>query len=85
MTVFAVGMAMADFFFSGFAFSLDQLIWPARGLAYAFPATYGIELLQDEMLRGVTRSPGLLGVLAGGAVVAFLASWLLMRRELSPR
>ena len=76
---------LASIFFSGFAFSLDQLIWPARGLAYAFPATYGIELLQDEMLRGVTRSPGLLGVLAGGAVVAFLASWLLTRRELSPR
>lgn len=76
---------LASIFFSGFAFSLDQLIWPARGLAYLFPATYGIELLQDEMLRGITRAPESLAILGGGALAAFALALLLMRREFGPR
>jgi len=75
---------LASIFFSGFAFSLDQLVWPARGLAYAFPATYGIELLQDEMLRGVTRAPEALAILGAAALGTFAAAWALMRRELQP-
>ncbi len=76
---------LASIFFSGFAFSLDQLVWPARGLAYLFPATYGIELLQDEMLRGVTRAPEALAILGAATLGAFALAWTLMRRELRPR
>jgi len=75
---------LGSIFFSGFAFSLDQLIWPARGIAYLLPATYGIELLQDEMLRGVTRAPGALAILGGATLAAFAAAWALMHRELQP-
>ena len=76
---------LASIFFSGFAFSLEQLVWPARGLAYLFPATYGIQLLQDEMLRGVTRTPEALVILGAGALGAGVLAWWLMRRELRPR
>ena len=75
---------LASIFFSGFAFDLEQLVAPARWLAYAFPATYGIQLLQDEMLRGLTRSPEALAILGGGAVAAFALAWTLMRREFQP-
>lgn len=81
----AMLVLLASIFFSGFAFALEQMVWPARGLAYAFPATYAIEVLQDEMLRGVTRSPELIAILAAGALGAFALAWTLMRRELSPR
>lgn len=83
-TQLAMLVLLASIFFSGFAFSLDQLIWPARGLAYVFPATYGIELLQDEMLRGITRHPEALAILGAGTIATSTLAWLLMRRELRP-
>lgn len=75
---------LASIFFSGFAFDLEQLVPPARWLAYAFPATYGIQLLQDEMLRGLTRAPEALAILGAGALAAFALAWALMRREFQP-
>lgn len=81
----AMIMLLASIFFSGFAFSLDQIVWPARGIAYLLPATYGIELMQDEMLRGVTRAPEALAILGAATLGTFAIAWSLMRRELRPR
>ena len=39
-------------FFSGFALPLHALEQPALSVSYALPATYGVVLLQDVMLRG---------------------------------
>lgn len=48
----AMLMFIASGFFAGFLFPLDQLGQPARSFAYLLPATYGIQALQDVMIRG---------------------------------
>lgn len=52
----AIQIAMLAFiasgFFAGFLFPLEQLGQPARSFAYLLPATYGIQGLQDVMIRG---------------------------------
>jgi ABC-2 type transport system permease protein len=81
-TQIAMLILLGSIFFSGFAFSLDQISWPAQGLAYAFPATYGIRTLQDVMLRGLLREPLDLVILGVFAIGLFALTVFLMRREL---
>ncbi len=76
---------LGSIFFSGFLFSLDQISDPVTSLSYLFPASYALRLLQDEMLRGLMRSPEDLAFLGAGALVLFVIAAWLMRRELSPR
>jgi len=84
-TQVAMLILLGSIFFSGFVFSIDRVSWPARALTYTFPGTYALRSLQDEMLRGLLRSPEDLVFLGVGSVALFaLAVWL-MRRELRPR
>ncbi|MEX2446048.1 MAG: ABC transporter permease [Dehalococcoidia bacterium] len=69
-------------FFSGFAFTLDQIQMPVRALSYLFPASYGVRSLQDVMLRGILRHPEDIVILGVGALAFFAATVWLMRREL---
>ena len=66
---------LASFFFSGFFLSLDRLDPGARWVAKLLPATHGIAMARDVMLRG--RSLSLDAVLQATALaaVAFLAAW----------
>lgn len=60
-------------FFSGFVLPLDTLRQPAISVSYAMPATYGVVLLQDVMLRGLPGSNRLLLALGAIAIGVFLA------------
>ncbi len=58
-------------FFSGFALPLTALRQPALTVSYALPATYGVILFQDVMLRGLPGSDIFYGVLAAMSIGAF--------------
>ena len=66
-------------FFSGFVLSVNEFAMPVRAIAYALPATYGIALFQDEMLRGAAREPWMLSALAGIGGSLFLLCALRLR------
>jgi len=75
-------LLLASIFFSGFFLDLRLMWQPIKILAWSLPATYGIRMLQDIMLRG---APAPLAVLQGVALIGiglFIVSWLLLRRML---
>jgi ABC-2 type transport system permease protein len=74
---------LASLFFSAFFLTLDQLAYPAKLVSWLLPATYGISLLRDNMLRGVGVDRGELAGLAAYGAVAFVAAWLGGRRRLA--
>lgn len=71
---------LTSVFFSGAFVNLESLWQPVRVIAWLMPATYGILLLQNIMLRGfLANSSWLLGLTAFG--VAFMViAWFLLRR-----
>lgn len=79
---FSMLLLLASIFFSGFLLDL-RLMWePMTAVAWAIPATYGIRMLHDIMLRG-TLSPAIVfeGLAAIGLAL-FLLDWLLLRRKM---
>lgn len=78
----AMLVLLASVFFSGFIFGIDRISWPARVISFALPSTYAIRIFQDVMLRGLVRHPSDFAVLGVAAVVLFVASVGLFRREL---
>jgi ABC-2 type transport system permease protein len=68
---FAMLALLGVVFFSGFTLPLETLRAPARVVSYLLPATYGISLLQDVMLRGGPGSHLLLLTLAAIGVTLF--------------
>jgi ABC-2 type transport system permease protein len=75
-------LLLASIFFSGFFLDL-RLMWePMKVLAWSLPATYGIRMLQDVMLRGAS-APALLlyGLLLIG-IALFFVDWLLLRQRM---
>jgi ABC-2 type transport system permease protein len=75
-------LLLASIFFSGFFLDL-RLMWePIKALAWSLPATYGIRMLQDIMLRGAS-APAMIfqGLLLIG-IGLFVVSWLLLRRRM---
>ena len=75
-------LLLASIFFSGFFLDL-RLMWePMKILAWSLPATYGIRMLQDIMLRGATAPATLLQGLALIGLGLFLVNWLLLRNRM---
>jgi ABC-2 type transport system permease protein len=73
---------LAGLFFSGFVLALDGLAYPVKSISWLLPATYGIRILQDVMLRGnVPAEADLIGL--GALVVGYggLAT-IMLRRQL---
>jgi ABC-2 type transport system permease protein len=68
---FAMLALLGVVFFSGFTLPLETLRAPARVVSYMLPATYGISLLQDVMLRGGPGNSLLLLTLAAIAAALF--------------
>jgi ABC-2 type transport system permease protein len=70
-------------FFTGFFLNLDLLRPAVRAISWAIPATYGIRLLQDIMLRG--RAVNLMweGILAAIGIGLALVAWYLLRRAMA--
>jgi len=75
-------LMLASIFFSGFFLDLRLMKAPITVLAWSLPATYGIRMLQDIMLRG-SSVPVLvfLGIAAIG-IVLFLIDWILLRKKM---
>lgn len=79
---YAMLILLLTVFFSGFILSLARFIPEVGWIAWLVPATYGIELLRDVMLRGAPASPLLLIALTAIGVGLGLISWLWMRTRL---
>jgi ABC-2 type transport system permease protein len=75
-------LMLASIFFSGFFLDLRLMKAPITILAWSLPATYGIRMLQDIMLRG-SSAPLLvfLGIASIG-IVLFLINWMLLRKTM---
>jgi ABC-2 type transport system permease protein len=76
-------LLLASVFFSGFVLAISEFNEPVRILAYMLPATHGIQLMQDIMLRGGTAQTWEFGALALIAVVTLSFSWWGLRRVMS--
>ncbi len=71
---------LTSVFFSGFFLSLEALWEPVRVISWALPATYGIQMLRDIMLKGAPLALPLLGQLFAIGLGLFAVSWYLLRR-----
>jgi ABC-2 type transport system permease protein len=80
---YAMLVLLTSVFFSGFIMSLRTLWEPVRVVSWLTPATYGIALLQDIMLRGQLVQPYLLAGLAAMGGVYFLIAWRLLHRRMA--
>jgi ABC-2 type transport system permease protein len=75
-------LLLASIFFSGFFLDL-RLMWePMKILAWSLPATYGIRMLQDIMLRGASAPALLLYGLALIGIVLFFVNWVILRQRM---
>ncbi len=78
---FSMLVLLASVFFGGFFLGLDSLAPYVRVISYALPVTYGIKALQAVMLRGeapVWWVPVALGAMA---LLLFIVSTALFRRQ----
>jgi ABC-2 type transport system permease protein len=75
-------LLLASIFFSGFFLDL-RLMWePMKILAWSLPATYGIRMLQDIMLRGASAPALILYGLALIGIVLFFVNWVILRQRM---
>lgn len=81
---YAMMLLLASIFLTGFIITLERVVPLLRGVAWLLPASYGIALLRDIMLRGLDIEPQLLAGLLGLGVALLFFSWLLLRRRLKP-
>lgn len=78
-------LLLASIFFSGFFLDL-RLMWePMKGFSYLLPATYGMNIMKDVMLRGLPLPPVQIGGLALIGIILFVADWLILRRMMQTR
>ena len=78
-------LMLASIFFSGFFLDLRLMKAPITVLAWSLPATYGIRMLQDIMLRGSSVPLLLFLGIAGMGIVLFLINWILLRKTMESR
>lgn len=70
--------------FTGFFLDLNMLWKPLHVISYALPATYGIRLVQDVLLRGDPAQQLSIEILLILGLVFGLVASMLSRRRLSP-
>src|SRR6266498_4781423 len=82
---FSMLLLLASIFFSGFFLDL-RLMWePMKAFSYILPATYGINLMHDVMLRGLPLPLTDIGGLALIGIILFIADWIILRRMMETR
>ena len=82
---FSMLLLLASIFFSGFFLDL-RLMWePMKAFSFILPATYGINIMHNVMLRGLPLPLVYIGGLAAIGLILFLADWLIMRRLMQTR
>jgi ABC-2 type transport system permease protein len=79
---FAMLLLLAGLFFSGFILPLEGLTYPVKLISWTLPVTYGIQNLQDVMLRGTTPDPAMIAGLAGLVLVYGTIAVTGLRRRL---
>jgi ABC-2 type transport system permease protein len=82
---FSMLLLLASIFFSGFFLDL-RLMWePMKAFSYILPATYGINILHDVMLRGLPLPMVYVAGLALIGIVMYLADGIILRRMMKTR
>ncbi len=82
---FSMLLLLASIFFSGFFLDL-RLMWePMKAFSYMLPATYGINIMHDVMLRGLPLPFNYIGGLAVIGMIMFIADWIILRRMMQTR
>lgn len=76
---------LASVFFSGFFMALYLLVPAVRAVSWMLPVTYGIQLLQQIMLRGEAPAWVLLGSLLAFGLAMFVVAWFLLSRLMARR
>lgn len=79
---FAMLALLAGLFFSGFILPIDGLTYPVKLISWTLPVTYGIQTLQDIMLRGSAPATEMLAGLAALVVVYGTLAVVGLRRRL---
>lgn len=80
---YAMILLLASIFFSGFFLALYRLWEPVRVVSWSLPVTYGIELLQSVMLRGLPPAPLLVGALFAIALLLLVFDWWRLSRVMA--
>lgn len=70
-------------FFSGFFLDLRYLLYPVRYISNLIPATYGTQLMQNVMLRGIGIQLSSLVNLTIFGVILFVLAWIFLRRAMA--
>jgi ABC-2 type transport system permease protein len=83
--LYSMLVLLASLFFSGFFLATDRLTYPARIITWLLPSTFGMSLLRDVMLKGISLNPGTTAALAAYTVIAVAASYVGTRRLLTAR
>ncbi len=80
---FSMLFLLASIFFSGFFMDL-RLMWkPVTFLAWSLPATYGVRMFQDIMLRGYSIPLLIFEGIAAIGVLLFFINWSLLHRKMA--
>jgi ABC-2 type transport system permease protein len=75
-------LLLASIFFSGFFLDL-RLMWePMKAIAWSLPATYGIRMLQDIVLRGAAAPALMLYGLTLIGIALFFVNWLILKQRM---
>ncbi|HMR62982.1 MAG TPA: ABC transporter permease [Anaerolineae bacterium] len=80
---YAMIVLLTSVFFSGFLLGLNTLWLPVQTISYSLPATYGILLLRDIMLRGLPLDWNIFIPLVSMGLILFLVAWLLLERSMN--
>jgi ABC-2 type transport system permease protein len=75
-------LLLASIFFSGFFMDLRMMKEPITLLAWSLPATYGIRMLQDIMLRGYALPVQIFLGITGIGLALFMIDWFLLRKKM---
>lgn len=75
-------LLLTSIFFSGFFLDLRLLWEPMKALAWSLPATYGIRMMQDVMLRGYPLPLSVFQGIAAIGVGLFVVCYFLLRRRM---
>lgn len=82
---FSMLLLLASIFFSGFFLDLRLMWQPMKIFSYMLPATYGINMMHNVMLRGLPIPLILIAGLAGIGLFLYLVNWFILRRMMQTR
>ncbi|RME73607.1 MAG: ABC transporter permease [Chloroflexi bacterium] len=80
---YAMIILLTSVFFSGFLLGLQTLWAPVRIISWMLPATYGIALLREIMLRGDPPTANVFIQLVTIGLGLFIVAWYLLRRSMT--